>query len=245
MKDLLPAIAISVVLHLLIAGALVFSWASEPQVRRVPKTPTHIQAIVLEKPAAKAAPRPAPAPKPAARPPQPKSPPPKTVNTKPTVKTPEPPKPQPKPEPPAPQPPRINVPQVSLDDLLAQEDEAMRQQQAKEAEQARLAQEQQDKDIAESQTYVEQIIALVSSRWIIPATARAKDSLKVEVRLQLLPGGEVIDATIVKSSGDRSFDDSVLNAIRNTGKLPVPSGRLFQENFRSLRLEFKPEMVNP
>ena len=58
----------------------------------------------------------------------------------------------------------------------------------------------------------------------------------------LLPGGEVLSATLRKSSGVEAYDAAVERAIMAAQPLPVPSEPdLFQENFRELHLKFRPK----
>jgi len=67
--------------------------------------------------------------------------------------------------------------------------------------------------------------------------------LSAHVRIRLLPGGEVLDVKLVKSSGDRAFDDSAVNAVKSAGRLPVPSGDLFNRHFRDITINFHPQMA--
>jgi colicin import membrane protein len=60
------------------------------------------------------------------------------------------------------------------------------------------------------------------------------------VEVRLIPSGEVIDAQIVRSSGNPAFDRSVEAAVFKASPLPVPPDREVMEQFRSLRFEFKP-----
>lgn len=246
-RDLGPALAIALTLHLLIVGAVTFTWSSEPKVTRVRPVPAHVQAVIMEKPAAKPAPKPAvkpvakPAPKPAPKlAPKPVTKPQPKPAPKPVAK-PEPKpvaKPAPKPEPavtPESKPaPSFTAPK--LDELLATEDReidaAAAQQQAQAAQEA-----------TETETYVAAIRAVLSQRWIIPATAREKTSLSADIRIRLLPGGEVLDVNLIRSSGDRAFDDSAITAVRSAGRLPVPSGELFNKNFRDITINFNPQMA--
>lgn len=56
----------------------------------------------------------------------------------------------------------------------------------------------------------------------------------------LLPGGEVLSATLKKSSGIPAYDAAVERAIMAAQPLPVPTEiDLFQENFRKLNLIFR------
>lgn len=231
--DLLPAFAIALSLHGLIIGLTVFAWASEPELKRVPKVPAHVQAVVVEKPPKAVRPAAKPKPKAKAKPPQAKPKPKAKPKPQPELE------PQPKPEPkPAPAPevkPDFKVP--ALDELLQDETaELARQQEAERQAASQLAEE--ERQVASHSAVIR---AELSRRWIMPATARQKDSLSAHVRIRLLPGGEVLDVTLVKSSGDRAFDDSALNAVRSAGRLPVPSGTLFNR-FRDFVVDFNPQM---
>ena len=65
--------------------------------------------------------------------------------------------------------------------------------------------------------------------------------LSCGVEVRLIPGGEVIPGgvRVTHSSGNPTFDQSVVTAVYKASPLPVPSGRPF-EQFRNLRLLFKP-----
>jgi colicin import membrane protein len=67
-------------------------------------------------------------------------------------------------------------------------------------------------------------------------------SLSCIIRVKLLPGGDVIDATVVEGSGDAAFDRSAEAAVRRASPLPLPADReLFDEHFRTFNLHFKPQ----
>jgi colicin import membrane protein len=54
-----------------------------------------------------------------------------------------------------------------------------------------------------------------------------------------LPTGEIIEATLRKSSGNRAYDDAVQRAIIKSSPLPRPDrAELFQ---RTLTLKFRPQ----
>ena len=240
-RDLGPALAIAIALHLLIVGAVTFTWSSEPVLKTVRPLPPHVQAVIMEKPAPKPAPKavakPAEKPKPAAKPKPVPKPAPKP-EPKPVAKPA--PKPAPKPEPkPAPKPepkPEPSFTAPKLDELMASEDRELESS-------AQQQREQAAREASETESYISAITAALSQRWIIPATARQKDSLSAHVRIRLLPGGEVLDVNLVKSSGDRAFDDSAVNAVKSAGRLPVPSGDLFNKHFRDITINFHPQMA--
>lgn len=240
-RDLGPALAIAIALHLLIVGAVTFTWSSEPVLKTVRPLPPHVQAVILEKPAPKPAPKavvkPAEKPKPVPKPKPAPKPVPKPVakpEPKPVAKPA--PKPEPKPVPkPEPEPePSFTAPE--LDELMASEDRELESS-------AQQQREQAAREASETESYISAITAALSQRWIIPATARQKDALSAHVRIRLLPGGEVLDVKLVKSSGDRAFDDSAVNAVKSAGRLPVPSGDLFNKHFRDITINFHPQMA--
>jgi colicin import membrane protein len=85
-----------------------------------------------------------------------------------------------------------------------------------------------------------QIEAKISQVWNYPPTARP--DMEVVVRIQLIPTGEVINASIITSSGNEALDRSVLAAISRAQPLPVPKDiRLFEQQFRNFIMPFRPE----
>ena len=62
---------------------------------------------------------------------------------------------------------------------------------------------------------------------------------RAEFKIVLLPTGEVLSATLVKSSGNPAYDQAVERSIYKSAPLPVPPNNpeLFRE-FRELRLPF-------
>ena len=69
------------------------------------------------------------------------------------------------------------------------------------------------------------------------------EGLVVEIELQLLPTGEILDSNVIKTSGNKNFDVSALSAITRVGKfvnISMPS-KLFDENFRKFTLVFRAE----
>jgi colicin import membrane protein len=57
----------------------------------------------------------------------------------------------------------------------------------------------------------------------------------------LLPGGAVLKADLIKSSGYPAYDDAVERAILKSDPLPVPPDVQLFGRFRQLDLVFKPE----
>ena len=69
----------------------------------------------------------------------------------------------------------------------------------------------------------------------------AEKGLECVVRVRLVPGGEVIDAKVVRGSGNPAFDRSVENAVYKSTPLPWPTDKQLFEYFRELEFIFKPE----
>lgn len=230
--DLPLAIGFAVLMHLLLVGLVMFTWHADADLTSVPEIPPHVRAVVMEKPEPKPAPR-----KPAPRP-----------DPKPA------PKPEPKPEPePAPEaqepadtavkkePPEPAFSEPELEEMLAREELEM-------AEAARQSEDEEDsgearegekvEDNPELAGYISAIRSAVARRWSRPPGAR--NEMETVVRIRLLPGGEVVDVTVVESSGHSGLDRSTVAAVKNASPLPVPEGDDFNE-FRVFRISFKPE----
>lgn len=124
--------------------------------------------------------------------------------------------------------------------------EAARRKAAEKELQKGLAAEQERLN-AQRQTAMQRIIdeyalyirAKVQRNWIKPPDSGTGLACTVEVRL--IPGGEVVDVRIVRSSGNAAFDRSVETAVFKASPLPVPSDPEVMDQFRSLRFEFRPE----
>lgn len=116
--------------------------------------------------------------------------------------------------------------QQRLDDALAREEEFL------EAQRTQTL----------AQSYVGQIAARIEQNWSRPPSARR--DMEVELLIQLVPTGRVVNVTVTRSSGDAAFDRSAEQAVnrveRFTEVQDMPSD-LFERQFRQLRLVFKPE----
>jgi len=56
-----------------------------------------------------------------------------------------------------------------------------------------------------------------------------------------VPSGDVLQVTVVKTSGDERFDRSVENAVYKASPLPLPEDRDLFEYFREIEFIFNPE----
>ncbi len=87
----------------------------------------------------------------------------------------------------------------------------------------------------EFDTWVEKIRNRIRSRANVPDTVTGKP--RVEVLIRILPGGEVLDVSVTKHSGNPTYDAAIERGIRSASPLPVPpaNSELFPQ-FRELRL---------
>ena len=86
------------------------------------------------------------------------------------------------------------------------------------------------------------IRGLVISKWTRPPSAR--NGMVCVLSIQLIPTGEVVGISVLKSSGNDAFDRSALSAVKRAGSFPDTStldDKEFEGNFRRFQLVFKPE----
>ncbi|HEY3699205.1 MAG TPA: cell envelope integrity protein TolA [Spongiibacteraceae bacterium] len=85
----------------------------------------------------------------------------------------------------------------------------------------------------------------IQSNWSRPPSARI--GMRVTLLIQLIPSGDVVNVSVLKSSGNDAFDQSAQNAVRRVAKFPYlkeladKSPAAFEKNFRRLQLDFTPE----
>lgn len=138
------------------------------------------------------------------------------------------------------------------------------EQAARDAEQERLKQETEDIDIARTDdelqklinaeldaikavtndekalAYVGQIQADIIQNWSRPASAR--NGMQTLLKVFLVPTGEVVDVSVIDSSGNDAFDRSAIQAVRKVRRFDVPKdARLFEDKFREFEVLFRPE----
>ena len=132
------------------------------------------------------------------------------------------------------------------EDARRREQERLAQQQAEREAATRAAQEAQANQIASENLIVAEyagiIKRIISQNWQIPPSAR--NGMMTEVRLQLVPTGEVVAVNIIQSSGNDVFDRSVLQALERADRfieLQDLDNTVFERNFRTFTLVFRPE----
>jgi colicin import membrane protein len=115
----------------------------------------------------------------------------------------------------------------TLREQLAEEEKARSA--AKVARAARMA--------PEVDKYKAAIRQKVERNWIRPASSRK--GLQCTVHVRQAPGGEVLEAKVVRSSGDPIYDRSVENAVYKASPLPTPPNpEVFD---RDIEFIFRPE----
>ncbi|MGA7595019.1 MAG: cell envelope integrity protein TolA [Gallionella sp.] len=133
-----------------------------------------------------------------------------------------------KPKPEKPKTPRLNQEAARM----AEQQAAMQKaEQARQAAQAAAIGEVVDE-------YQAKIQAKIRRNIVMPPGV-AKDA-RAEFMVTLLPGGSVLNAERVKSSGNAAYDDAVERAILKSDPLPVPPDVTLFNRFRKLDLVFKP-----
>ena len=125
---------------------------------------------------------------------------------------------------------------------LAKEEESRQLQQDREAALKAL---QADQAAAQAATqnrlikdYIDKIQAKIQRYVVVPPDIQGNPQAVYKV--VLLPGGDVLSATLVKSSGVPAYDGSIERAISKAQPLPLPPDPALFPRFRELNLEFRP-----
>ncbi len=119
-------------------------------------------------------------------------------------------------------------------------EEEAKQQAEREAQlKAQLAAEQKARDehLAKLRgSYVEAIRQKVERNWIKPPSAQA--GLDCTVRVEQIPGGEVVDVKVTQCNGDDVVQRSIVAAVNKASPLPAPSDAALFD--RVIVFNFKP-----
>ena len=91
----------------------------------------------------------------------------------------------------------------------------------------------------ETMSYVAAIYSAIAAQWSRPPSAR--NDMEARFRVELLPSGDLLSLTLLESSGNAAFDRAAEAAVRKVRRFEVPTGQLFEKNFRRFSLKFKPE----
>jgi len=145
----------------------------------------------------------------------------------------------------------------------AQKKKAEQEKKAKEAEQQEELQRQaraqalasaldsEDEFLADEQSlqlaqgYQSYIQQRIIANWNRPLSARR--GMETILSIQLVPTGQVVGVSVLKSSGNDAFDLSAQQAVKKVGRfdklqqLSRQSPTVFEQNFRQFQLVFRPE----
>ena len=72
-------------------------------------------------------------------------------------------------------------------------------------------------------------------------TAGLPPGLSCVLQIRMIPGGDVVEARVVKTSGNNIFDRRAETAVNKASPLPVPDNPRQFEKMRELRLTFAPQ----
>ncbi len=237
-KPVMPRIMIvpaatTLAMHAALIVVLTMNWSGfEEPVIQVKPLPKVINAKLVDIESF----RPKPKPKPKAATPKPRpavsktAPKPKPVATKPKPQAKPAPQPkpveQPKPEPRLTEAELAALTRADLAAALDQEEEFVAEATAEEL----------------SASYAALIQQTVVNYWSRPPSAR--NGMEALLQIQLIPTGEVVSVSVLKSSGNGAFDRSAINAVEKAGSFPELKNlppREFERTFRRFRLLFRPE----
>ena len=232
-----PAL-ITLLLHSALLYALTVNWSSRTDAAVKPRVvPRYIEAKLVRIEAPIPKPKPKPKPKPVSK------------ATTPTTSAAAKPKPTPKPKPEPKPTPQKAEPERRPQDRPAETRKPSQQERTETArEELALAMAAEDEfleaatDEQLTASHIALIARAVEENWSRPPSAR--NDMEAELLLQLIPTGEVVSVTLAESSGNAAFDRSAIMAVEKAGRFPELQqleSRLFERNFRRLRLKFKPE----
>ncbi|HWO42708.1 MAG TPA: cell envelope integrity protein TolA [Candidatus Eisenbacteria bacterium] len=85
-------------------------------------------------------------------------------------------------------------------------------------------------------SYRNKIFSIIQSNWAWPGQ---RSDLKVTVRFGIRENGEITGLKVVQPSGDSSYDESVLRAVRKSNPLPPPP-ESYRADFADVELNFLP-----
>ena len=88
-------------------------------------------------------------------------------------------------------------------------------------------------------SYEADLRARIVAAWSRPPSAR--NGVSCDLRLALVPTGELVSVTLVRSSGNAAFDRSAELAVRRAAPFQVPEDpAVFDAYFRSVTVTFSP-----
>ena len=97
------------------------------------------------------------------------------------------------------------------------------------------------KEQQEITMYAQQIILTIEDAWIKPKNI--PEGLIANLRLRIRPSGRIINADLIKSSGNIRFDNSALQAVRRVETFNFFNSitkSLFEKEFQTISISFNP-----
>ena len=85
--------------------------------------------------------------------------------------------------------------------------------------------------------YQNRMLSTIKNNWV---WVGPRSNIKVVVRFNIKDNGEIVGLRIVQSSGNSSYDDSVLRAVRKSSPLPALTENI-RTGFSEVELAFRPE----
>ena len=236
-------LAATLLLHLAILLVMVLRWQADSEARTIEARvlpPKAINATLIDANSLKPKKKPAPKPAPRREPPKPapraqteaKAPAPAPRAAE-SAEKPAPAKRAPAKTRPAPQ----REKRISADELAA----------ITRAELARAIEAEESTTVAVtaeemSASYAALIRDTVVNYWSRPPSAR--NGMEAVLAIQLVPTGEIVSVSVLRSSGSTAFDRSAINAVEKAGSFPELQNlppREFEQTFRRFQLLFRPE----
>lgn len=107
------------------------------------------------------------------------------------------------------------------------------------AEKAATERAAREASARENQKYFAGMRDKVWARVALPADLQGNP--EAEFIVSLLPGGELENVTMRKSSGNAAYDAAIERAIRQAQPFIVPTGDEFQRSFRRIPMTFRPQ----
>ncbi len=84
--------------------------------------------------------------------------------------------------------------------------------------------------------YQNRMLGTIKDNW---AWVGQRSNLKVVVHFGIKDTGEIVGLKIVQPSGDPSYDESVLRAVKKSSPLPAPP-ESYRKDFADVELTFRP-----
>jgi colicin import membrane protein len=103
---------------------------------------------------------------------------------------------------------------------------------------AELAAEQEQQDVKEIDKYKRAIARSIESKF---NRLGLEEGLSCVILIRMIEGGKVVEASIVKSSGNDLFDKRAETAVYSASPLPVPEEERLFSKMRTIEFTFKPK----